>query len=51
MAMVSALTVLPFQLGSGVLSDIASPLVALSLAGVLLVLGSVAILLWESPIE
>jgi MFS family permease len=51
MAMVSAVTVIPFQLGSGVLSDVVSPLVALSAAGVILVLGSVAILLWEPPIE
>jgi len=51
MAMVSAVTVIPFQLGSGVLSDAVSPLVALSAAGVVLVVGSVAILLWESPVE
>ena len=51
MAMVSALTVIPFQLGSGVLSDAVSPLVALSLAGGVLIVGSIAILLWESPIE
>jgi hypothetical protein len=51
LAMVSALTVTPFQIGSGVLSDVVSPLVALSVAGGVLVVGSVAILLWESPIE
>ncbi|WP_255171023.1 MFS transporter [Natrononativus amylolyticus] len=51
MAMVSALTVIPFQLGSGVISDAMSPLLALSAAGVILVVGSIAILLWESPIE
>ncbi|WP_436933600.1 MFS transporter [Halovenus marina] len=51
LAMVSALTVTPFQIGSGVLSDAVSPLVALSVAGGVLVVGSVAILLWESPIE
>ncbi|WP_265110889.1 MFS transporter [Halosolutus halophilus] len=51
MAMVSAVTVIPFQLGSGVISDIVSPLIALSAAGVILVVGSVVILLWESPIE
>ncbi len=50
MAMVSAVTVVPFQLGSGVLSDVVSPIVALSAAGVVLVVGSVAILLWEPPI-
>jgi MFS family permease len=51
MAMVSAVTVIPFQLGSGVLSDAVSPRVALSAAGATLVVGSVVILLWESPIE
>ena len=51
MAMVSALTVIPFQLGSGVLSDAVSPLVALSAAGGLLVVGSIAIRLWEPPVE
>ncbi|ELZ08206.1 major facilitator superfamily MFS_1 [Halovivax asiaticus JCM 14624] len=51
MAMVSALTVIPFQLGSGVLSDSVSPVYALSLAGGVLVVGSLAILLWESPVE
>ena len=51
MAMVSGLTVIPFQLGSGLLSDAVSPLVALSVAGGVLIVGSIAILLWESPIE
>ena len=51
MAMVSALTVIPFQLGSGVLSDAVSPLLALGVAGVFLVVGSITILLWEPPIE
>ena len=51
MAMVSALTVIPFQLGSGVLSDAVSPLVALSAAGGLLVVGSIGIRLWEPPVE
>ncbi|WP_254808802.1 MFS transporter [Natronosalvus amylolyticus] len=51
MAMVSAVTVIPFQLGSGVISDAVSPLIALSTAGVILVVGSVVISLWESPIE
>ncbi|WP_254863710.1 MFS transporter [Halovivax gelatinilyticus] len=50
MAMVSALTVIPFQLGSGVLSDLVSPLYALTIAGGLLIVGSLAILAWESPI-
>jgi MFS family permease len=51
MAMVSGLAVVPFQLGSGVISDIVSPLFALAVAGALLVASSIAILLWESPIE
>ena len=51
MAMVSAVTVIPFQIGSGVISDAVSPLIALSSAGVILIVGSGAILLWESPIE
>jgi MFS family permease len=50
MAMVSGLAVVPFQLGSGVVSDLVSPLFALAVAGVVLVVGSLAILLWEQPI-
>ncbi|MEF8786812.1 MAG: MFS transporter [Haloarculaceae archaeon] len=51
MAMVSGLAVVPFQLGSGIISDIASPLFALAVAGVILVVSSIGILLWETPIE
>lgn len=51
MAMVSPVTVIPFQLASGVISDAVSPLIALSAAGVILIVGSVVILLWKSPIE
>lgn len=51
MAMVSALAVIPFQLGSGVLSDVVSPTIALGVAGGMLVVGSIAILFWEPPIE
>lgn len=50
MAMVSGLAVIPFQLGSGVISDFVSPLFALAIAGVALIAGSVAIFLWEDPI-
>ncbi len=50
MAMVSGLTVIPFQLGSGVISDLVSPLFALAIAGAVLVVGSGTILLWEHPI-
>lgn len=51
MAMVSGLAVVPFQLGSGVISDVVSPLFALAVAGVVLVVSSAGILLWEAPIE
>jgi len=51
MAMVSGLAVVPFQLGSGLVSDVVSPLFALAVAGVVLVVGSTGILLWEAPIE
>jgi len=51
MAMVSGLAVVPFQLGSGIISDIVSPLFALAVAGVVLVVSSAGILLWEAPIE
>ena len=44
MAMVSGLAVVPFQLGSGVVSDAVSPSFALALAG------AVLILLWEAPV-
>lgn len=50
MAMVSGLSVIPFQLGSGVVSDYASPLFALAVAGAALVVGSGTILLWERPV-
>lgn len=51
MAMVSGLTVVPFQLGSGVLSDLVSPLFALAVGGATLVVGAALILLWEPPIS
>ena len=50
MAMVSGLAVIPFQLGSGVLSDYVSPLFALAVGGVVLIVGSGVILSWEPPI-
>ena len=50
LAMVSGLTVVPFQLGSGVLSDATTPLAALTLSGVVLVVGSALVLLWEVPV-
>jgi hypothetical protein len=43
--------VIPFQLGSGVLSDAVSPLFALAVAGGVLIVGSGAILAWEAPIS
>lgn len=51
MAMVSGLAVVPFQLGSGVLSDYVSPLFALGIGGGVLIVGSALILLWESPVN
>lgn len=51
MAMVSGLAVVPFQFGSGVISDVVSPLFALAVAGVILIVSSTGILLWEAPIE
>jgi MFS family permease len=51
LAMVGSLTVIPFQLGSGLLSDATSPLTALAVAGGVLVVGSLAVLGWESPIK
>ena len=50
MAMVSGLAVVPFQLGSGVVSDAVSPLFALALAGAVLIVGSAGVLLWEAPV-
>lgn len=50
MAMVSGLAVVPFQLGSGVISDVVSPLYALAVAGGVLVAGSALVLAWEVPI-
>ncbi|TKX83874.1 MFS transporter, partial [Halorubrum sp. SS5] len=50
MAMVSGLAVVPFQLGSGVVSDAVSPLFALGVSGGVLVVGATAILLWRVPI-
>jgi MFS family permease len=51
MAMVTGLAVVPFQLGSGIISDVVSPLFALAVAGVMLITSSLGILLWETPIE
>jgi len=51
MAMVSGLAVLPFQLGSGIVSDVVSPLFALAVAGVVLVVSAIGVLLWEAPVE
>ncbi len=51
LAMVSSLAVIPFQLGSGLLSDVTSPLTALAVAGGALVVGSLAVLAWESPVK
>jgi MFS family permease len=50
MAMVSGLAVIPFQLGSGLISDAVSPLFAVAVGGGALVVGSFLIFLWESPV-
>jgi len=50
MSMVSGLTVVPFQLGSGLLSDALSPAAMLAVAGGVLFLGTVAVHLWRNPI-
>ncbi|MFC5972089.1 MFS transporter [Halomarina salina] len=50
MAMVSGLAVIPFQLGSGLISDTVSPLFALGIGGIVLLVGSTVILLWETPV-
>ncbi|WP_321111660.1 MFS transporter [Halorussus salinisoli] len=50
MAMVSGLTVIPFQLASGAVSDFSSPLLALAIAGLVLIAGSLAVLVWEVPV-
>ncbi|MCO8242577.1 MULTISPECIES: MFS transporter [unclassified Haladaptatus] len=51
LAMVSSLAVIPFQLGSGVLSDVASPLTALAVAGGFLIVGSLVVIGWETPVK
>lgn len=51
LAMVSGLAVIPFQLGSGVISDAVSPLFALAVGGAVLIVGSAAIRLWERPVR
>lgn len=50
MAMVSGLTVIPLQLGSGIISDVVSPLFVLAIAGGVLIFGLGTILFWEVPI-
>jgi MFS family permease len=50
-AMVSGLTVVPFQVGSGVVSDAVSPLFALAVAGGVLVVVSVAIHALSPPVR
>lgn len=51
MAMVSGMTVVPFQLGGGTVSDLTSPRFALAVAGAALVVVSACILLWERPVR
>ena len=49
MAMVSALAVVPFQLAAGALADATTPLLALAVGGVVLVVGSAVLLAVASP--
>lgn len=51
MAMVSSVAVIPAQILSGVFSDAYSPLATLLVVGAFLVVGSVAILAWDSPVK
>lgn len=51
MSMVSGLTVIPFQLGSGALSDALSPGFALGVAGGVLVAGTLGVFLWRTPVN
>lgn len=51
MSMVSGLTVIPFQLGSGLLSDAASPGIALAAAGGVLVAGTAVVHLVGVPVD
>ena len=51
MSMVSGLAVVPFQLGSGLLSDAVSPGAALAAAGVVLFVGTVAVHLLSVPVD
>jgi MFS family permease len=50
MAMVSGLAVVPFQLGSGAISDLTSPSLALAVAGGVLLVGSILIWVVLAPI-
>ncbi|WP_255171014.1 MFS transporter [Natrononativus amylolyticus] len=49
MAMVSSVTVIPFQLGSGIISDVFTPIIALSLAGIVLIGGSTLLIAVSTP--
>lgn len=51
MSMVSGLTVIPFQLGSGALSDALSPGIALGVAGAVLAVGTLGVFLWRAPVD
>lgn len=51
LAMASSPTVIPVQLGTGLLSDVSSPLTALAVVGGVLVVGSLLVLGRVSPVE
>ncbi len=50
MAMVSGLAVVPFQLASGYVSDLVSPLFALAVAGGALLVGAALLIAWRGPV-
>lgn len=51
MAMVSGIALIPFQLGSGVLSDLTTPTLVLALTGAAMIVASTIIILWELPVK
>lgn len=50
-AMLRAVAGVPFRVGSGVVADYASPLVAVAALGVVFLVGAAALLLWVPPIR
>jgi MFS family permease len=50
-AMLRAVAGVPFRVGSGVVADYASPLIAVAALGVVFLVGTAALLLWVPPIR